>query len=427
MFLTSLAHVPLAYPCTGLAWTADTPQSIKSQTADLLAQGLSHPAIFNDVVITKGLMDLGLPLEEACLYQQSTCVEITPCAASNVYVASPYINLPQLLQDVLGIPSRGTAQDDASVAINYPVSFDDLLTAYHNRLEQAIAAGVIEQNTLQMTRRYNGGKALLSCFVNDCLARGKDIDHGGARYNWIEPSFVGLANLVDSLHAIRRFVYQEGAVPLDGLAEILRNNYEGCENLRCQMEYRAEKYGNDLDVVDDLARTITDWVAESTAQYRTYLGGRYVSGFFCWIMHEQLGRRTAATADGRKAGFPLGDGSGPAQGRERLGPTAAILSTTKWNHSAHIGGIALNLKFTPPRQRAVFNARLVDLIEAYVQRGGFELQVNVVDGEKLEAARRHPQEYQDLVVRIGGYSDYFVRLSPEMQAEVILRTAHEAL
>jgi len=424
MFLISLNHVPLAYPCTGLAWTSDTSEHIKELAADLLSSGLSHPAIFNDEVITNGLIDLGLSTEEACHYQQSTCVEISPCASSNVYVASPYINLPQILQDVLGVPSLNSDMALDLNDIEYPDTWEELLSVYKNRLEQVINLGVIEQNTIQMTRRYNGGKALLSCFVKDCLKRGVDIDHGGARHNWIEPSFVGLANVVDALHVIEQVVYEEKQLELSFLAEALRTNFEKCEDLRCKLEQKVDKYGNDQDEVDALAQVITGWVAELTHKHRGYLGGQYVSGFFCWIMHERLGFQTAATADGRKAGFPLGDGSGPAQGRERQGPTAAILSTTKWDHQAHIGGIALNLKFTSPSDKANFNAQLIDLIETYVARGGFEMQVNVVDREKLLDAQQNPHKYQDLVVRIGGYSDYFVRLSPEMQAEVILRTSH---
>lgn len=424
MFLISLKHVPLAYPCTGLAWTDELPLSIKELAADLLSSGLSHPAIFNDEVITRGLIDLGVSPGEACRYQQSTCVEITPCTSSNVYVASPYINLPQILQDVLGVPGLDAATAIDLQTIVYPNDFDRLLTAYRDRLDTVIQEAVIEQNTIQMTRRYNGGKALLSCFVNDCLVSGKDIDHGGARYNWIEPSFVGLANTVDALHVIRKLVYEAQQIEMGQLAEALRTNFSGCEGLRCQLEQRVDKYGNDQDEVDALAQTITGWVTELTSRHRGYLGGQYVSGFFCWIMHEQLGSRTAATADGRKAGFPLGDGSGPAQGRERQGPTAAILSTTKWDHQAHIGGIALNLKFTQPNDKDDFNTQLIYLIDTYIARGGFEMQVNVVDREKLLDAQQHPEKYQDLVVRIGGYSDYFVRLSPEMQAEVILRTHH---
>ena len=141
-------------------------------------------------------------------------------------------------------------------------------------------------------------------------------------------------------------------------------------------------------------------------------------------MHERLGRATAASADGRRAGFPLGDGSGPAQGRERLGPTAAVLSATKWDHTPHLGGIAVNLKFSRPRDDRVFAQRLLDVVETYLKRGGFEVQVNVVDKATLLAAQEHPEQYRDLVVRIGGYSDYFVGLSPEMQEEIIMRTEH---
>ena len=411
MFLRSLNHVPLAYPCTGLAWTSDTPEAVKELAIQMLANGHSHPAIFNDAVITAGLKELGLRDDEACLYQHSTCVEITPCGASNVYVASPYINLPQLLLDVL---EKESLPD-----------FGSLLQAYHDHLAEVLAEAVREQNTLQMMRRYYGGNPLLSCFVNDCLQRGQDIDHGGARYNWIEPSFVGLSNLVDSLYALRVQVFERSVLAMKELKQHLAVDFAGCEAERCLLENRIHKYGNDQDDVDDLAAVITNWVAELTSQHRTYLGDRYVSGFFCWVMHERLGHETGATPDGRHAGFPLGDGSGPAQGREKNGPTAAILSTTKWNHQTHIGGIALNLKFTPPKDQVLFRAHLLNLIETYVTRGGFEVQINVVDRAKLEAAQAHPQEYQDLVVRIGGYSDYFVRLSPEMQAEVLLRTEHE--
>jgi formate C-acetyltransferase len=141
-------------------------------------------------------------------------------------------------------------------------------------------------------------------------------------------------------------------------------------------------------------------------------------------MHEFFGRKTGATPDGRQSGFPLGDGSGPCQGREMCGPTASILSATKWEHHELIGGVAVNMKFSKsslgPRSHEIMKA----LVKAYMQRGGFEIQINVTDKALLLRAMENPEEYRDLVVRIGGYSDYFVRLSPEMQKEVILRTEH---
>ena len=429
LFLDSIDHVRLSYPAVGLCWTPDTPRPIMAQVSRLLAAGLTHPALFNDDVITAGLMEAGLPPAEACLYQHSTCVEITPIASSNVYVASPYINLVQLLHDTLGLPPTAPASAPVGEPLTAstgerPETFEALLAGYRLRLAAAVRQAVIDQNTIQATRRYNGGFPLLSCFVNDCLARGCDIDQGGARYNWIEPSFVGLANLVDSLAAIRQFVYEERALGLDELVKILACNFAGREDLRLMLLNRAPKYGNDDERVDELAVQVTDWIRDEVRHYTGYLGGRYLSGFFCWIMHEQLGRLTCASADGRRTGFPLGDGSGPAQGRERGGPTAALLSATRWDHTPHLGGIAVNLRFSRPRDAGGFASSLVELVETYLGRGGFEVQVNVVDQATLLAARDRPEQYRDLVVRIGGYSDYFVGLSREMQDEIILRSEH---
>jgi formate C-acetyltransferase len=150
-----------------------------------------------------------------------------------------------------------------------------------------------------------------------------------------------------------------------------------------------------------------------------------VPGAFVWIQHERLGSDTGATPDGRRAGTAFADGAGPAQGREIHGPTAAILSTTSWDHSPLIGGIAFNMKFNA----ALFRTRegkpgLRHLILTYLRRGGFETQINVVDAETLKQARIHPEHYRDLVVRIGGYTDYFTRLSAAMQDEIIARTEY---
>ena len=237
----------------------------------------------------------------------------------------------------------------------------------------------------------------------------------------------GFANLVDALVAIRQYVFEEEVLDLDELRGALASDFAGREDLRLMFLQRAPKYGNDDDAVDDLAVQLTAFIAKEVRRYRTYLGGTYHPGFFCWVMHERLGRVTAASADGRHAGQALGDGSGPAQGRERQGPTAAVLSATKWDHAPMLGGIAVNLRFTRSQQPADFREGLRSLVETYLRRGGLEIQVNVVDTETLKAAREHPEAYRDLVVRIGGYSDYFVGLSPQMQEEIIMRTEHQGL
>ncbi len=418
LMLQSIDHVAMAYPGIGLCWTPETPDHIMELACLMLARGRSHPALFGDDVITSGLVRLGLPHRDACRYIHSTCVEITPIAISNVYVASPYHNLVQALHDVIGVPPVGS---EAGVPVAEFGTFDDLVAAWKRRLGEMVAAGVEEQNRAMLSRAQSGGFPLLSCFVNDCLLRGKDIDRGGARANWIERSFVGLANLVDSLAAIRSLVFEQRRFTLEQIRQALTANFEGYPDIQAATR-RAPKYGNDDDAADELAVMVTDFLLAECERHRSHWNDAVVPGFFCWVMHEYLGRSTRASCDGRAAGFPLADGSGPAQGRERHGPTAMVRSVTRWNHAPMIGGIAVNMRFQPGSDPQALARTIRPVLETFLKLGGFEAQVNVVGADTLRDAQAHPERYRDLVVRIAGYSDYFVGLSPEMQAEVIARS-----
>ena len=412
MCMQVVDDIRLVYPAVGLCYTEGMPDGYLDKACELLSRGYSHPAIFNDDVITKGLMGYGVPEAQARNYIHSTCVEITPVASSNVWVASPYTNMPQLLLDIMD------REYD---------SFDRLIGKYFETLDSRIQSNFETENHNRAVRRENSINPLLSCFVNDCLARGTDIEQGGARYNWIMPSFVGMANLVDSLYAIKTLVFDQKKLTLSQFKAIVSQDFEGNEALRLQILNRIPKYGNDMDDIDSLFGVFTEHIAEECRKYHNiYENGDLIPSVFCWIMHERFGRETSATPDGRKACFPLGDGSGPCQGRELNGPTASILSSTKWDHSKFIGGVAVNLKFSKASLGKHSLNTIKSLVKTYLKRGGFELQINVVDNETLKRAQAHPEEYRDLVVRIGGYSDYFVKLTPEMQAEVILRTAHNA-
>ena len=397
----------LVYPSVGLC-VADSgaEQSEDIEFAcKILGEGCSHPAFFNDDVIHQGLLDRGLTDDEACSYIHSTCVEITPIARSNVWVASPYINLLQTLLDVLN---------------REYTSEDELLEAYFTNLANRIHGGYLHEVRNRAERRRYDMDPLLSCFVNDCLKNGTDIEHGGAKYNWIMPSFVGLSNAADSVNAIKALVFDKKLFTFAQLKEMLDNNFTGYENERRLFSQTVEKYGNDNDGIDGIVNTITVRIAELCKKYN----GLIIPSLFCWIMHDIFGRDTGASPDGRLAGLPLGDGSGPAQGREHNGPTASILSSTKWDHTPFTGGIAVNMKFSKAYMRDESYTVMKSLIMSYLQRGGFELQINVTDAELLKKAQKQPELYRDLVVRIGGYSDYFVSLSPTMQEEVIARTVH---
>jgi trans-4-hydroxy-L-proline dehydratase len=418
--MEAIRRTRLVYPTVGLCHHPGTSDELMELTVGLVADGYATPAFFNDATISSGLRKYGVPPHESHDYINSTCVEITPTGCSNVWVASPYFSLCGMLME----------QIDDAVAVNrrYP-DFDIFLEEYFERMNIKIAEAVKTEAESRELRRLYGRKPLQSLFTRDCLSRGHDIDDGGARYNWVECSFVSAANLVDSLEVIRRMVIGEGRLTFHELKRVLDADFAGNEALRLELLAGNPKYGNNIPETDVLMRKLVDRIQTECARYRLPPDDApFVPGMFCWIMHQRLGAECRATPDGRKAGFPFADGSGPAQGREMKGPTAAIMSVTSWDHSGMIGGIAYNMKF----DKSLFSSqdmrrKLRFLIETYLDRGGFETQINVLDNGILAKAMENPEAYRDLVVRIGGYTDYFTHLSPGMQAEVMQRTAFMAL
>ena len=420
MCLEALRRTRMIYPTVGICRHEGTPVGLIELAINLIVDGLSTPAFFNDDTIQRGLTALGVPAEDACNYINSTCVEITPVGGSNVWVASPYFNLPGTLLEEIS----AQAVSEAPVA-----DFDTFLSDYQQRLAARIKLAVDEQNELRERRRQYGRKPLQSVFTRDCLERGRDIDDGGAHYNWVECSFVGLANLADSLYVIEQEIYTLHNMNLGEMCRVLDGNFAGCESIRQRFIHKYPKYGNGKADVDHFVRQMTEFIRDSCHSHHMLPDGSpFVPGTFCWIMHEQLGKNTGATPDGRLAGVALADAAGPAQGREKHGPTAAIRSTTSWDHSVMIGGLAYNMKFNA----GLFTTpdacmQLRDLVLTYLRLGGFETQINILNHETLLEARQHPDQYADLVVRIGGYCDYFTRLSPRMQDELIMRAEFEAI
>ena len=409
----------LVYPTVGIAWHEGTPPALLDFSTRMLSTGIGDPALFNDELIVAGLRDHGVSEADSYDWMNSTCVEVKVCGASHMWVTAPYFNCPKALLELMDAVADGTTPE--------PPSFDALSQAVEARLAATVRGAAESLDQTWKQRAITGCFPLASCVISDCLERGLDFDRGGARYHWVENSFVGLANLVDGLLTVKELVYETGDLTLMGLRDALKANFEGLEPLRQRILNTIPKYGNDDPVADALAVQWADFLSDTT-EANTVGGHRYVPGFFCWIMHEIFGSDTGATPDGRHAGFPLADGAGPAQGREKAGPTAAILSSTKWSHRRAMGGLVHNAKFSRLALRSDADfAALGHLAETYLRRGGFELQVNVVGSDVLRDAQAHPERYPDLLVRVAGYSDYFVHLNPNMQAEVIARNEHEAL
>jgi len=416
--LEGLRRTRLVYPTVGVCWHNGTPASLSELAIELIAQGIANPAFFGDETIQEGLRMYGVPPEESWDYINSTCVEITPVGSSNVWVASPYFSINQILLDEIGAQIKSESE---------ATSFDGFLKSYQTRLAEHIRTAVEVENENRQKRMLYGGKPLQSVFTRDCVTSALDIDRGGARYNWVECSFVGLANLADGLYVIKEEVFEQKRMTLAEMVHILEADFEGYELVQKRFMNAYPKYGNDRFEVDRLVETTVQFLRTECEKHQMVPdGSAFVPGAFCWVMHEHLGRLCGATPDGRRAGFPFADGCGGAQGREKTGPTAAVLSVTNWDSTPMIGGAAFNMKFGASLFRsAESRKRLHELVTTFLERGGFETQVNVVDAEILKRAQSHPEEYQDLVVRIGGYTDYFTRLTPEMQAEVILRTEYE--
>lgn len=413
--LEALRKTRLVYPSVGVCWNKDTPETLKTLAVELIAEGISNVAIFNDELIRNSMTAYGVPAADAGEYINSTCVEITPCGASNVYVASPYFSLCGILLDHMKRSTEDT--------------YESFKAGYLERAGEEIDRAAAEQNRIRRERKARMRRPIQSLFTCDCLARGLDIEEGGARYNWVECSFVGLANLADSLTVIRREVFERKTMTLKELNALLERNFEGDEAVRQRFLNGSPKYGNGNVEADGEIPAVTAFLAERCAEQKMEPDGScFIPGTFCWEMHQRLGAECGATPDGRRAGFPFADGAGPAQGREKQGPTAAVASVCSWNHLPMLGGSAFNQRYTAAAVASkAAREKLKQLIEVFIQRGGFETQINILDAETLKAAQLHPEEYRDLVVRIGGYTDYFTGLSPAMQAEVVIRTQYGEL
>lgn len=413
MALQSIAHVRLASCKVGLAVTDSTSEELLRFALRMNAEGLTHPAFFNDALITDAFVKAGFPLETARDYCNTGCVEMTPCACSGMWVVSPYHNLAKMFLETLH------AHSDAQ-------SLDEFLGHFAAHLRLRIIEANRYLGRWMLERSRNGSESMrVACLVNDCLEGGKAVDEGGARYNQTQPNFLGLANVIDSLAALEVLVFRTREYSLADLESILAVNYKDNEDLRQRMIRDLPHFGTNEELTDALAIRLTKILAEACRGVKNQRGAELLPGTFSYLEHERHGKRTGATPDGRLAGYPLASGSSAVQGRETCGATAAILSETCWDQSEFLGGVAINIKFSDRMKSDASIDRLLAFLRVFLQRGGFQLQINAISRETLEAARTHPDSWSDLVVRVGGFSAYFTKLPPGMQQEIIDRNEHE--
>ncbi len=417
---------------------ARTPDWLWREIAETILRGAGHPAIFNDDVIIPGLLDYGFPPEEAYDFAPVGCVE-TFLPGLGAPWTDAYLNLAKCLELALNNGRDLVRDQRIGPASGDPRGFggfDDLFAAYETQVEAALNDLLSAKDDYDRRLSWHAPEPLNSAFIRDCLERGQDATGGGARYLLTGLYGVGLGTTVDSLAALAELVYGQGQVPIDELLAALRADFAGQEGLRQMCLQRAPKYGNDDERADRIAvraiesfgkqvRRYSDeaWQACLIQNPQAVRRAYHYAMFGSVLSHTSMGALTAASANGRRAGETLSDGGSPSQGCSRRGVTAALRSLAKASYRLAPGGAAINLRLAPAHFEGPEGIdRLVALLKTYVELGGEQLQVNLVSAETLRQAQANPSAYRDLVVRVAGFTAYFVSLTPELQRELILRT-----
>jgi formate C-acetyltransferase len=265
----------------------------------------------------------------------------------------------------------------------------------------------------------------LSLLIDDCILNGKDYNAGGTRYNTSYIQGVGLGSIADILTSVKYHIFDKRTFSWAELKHSMDANFENFDQMRAQLVYDTPKYGNDDDYADEHATWVFEAFYDAVNGRPTPRGATYSINMLPTTCHVYFGKVTCATADGRLDGEPLSEGISPFQGMDKNGPTAVMLSATKFDH-LKTGGTLLNQKFTPDFFKSDESiGKVVKLIRSYFRLDGHHIQFNVVSAKTLKNAQKHPEKYQDLIVRVAGYSDYFNDLGADLQNEIIRRTAHD--
>lgn len=302
---------------------------------------------------------------------------------------------------------------------------EEVLEAFERQVNYFVDIKVRGNNVIERLYAKYLPCPFLSLLIDDCISKGMDYHNGGARYNTTYIQGVGLGTMADALSSIKYHVFENAALSMGGLIDILDMNFAGQEQLRQLLLNRTPKYGNDDDFADEVMTRVFEIYYNAIDGRPNTKGGEYHINLLPTTVHVYFGSVTGATPDGRIAWTPLSEGVSPVQGADHKGPTAVLRSVAKMDH-ARTGGTLLNQKFTPQVLESDEGLdKLVQLIRTYFRLDGHHIQFNVVDAATLRLAQQHPEQYRSLIVRVAGYSDYFCDLSKTLQDEIIARTEHE--
>ena len=427
LILDVVQQMRLLQPSSMVQVSKKSPDRFLRRAVRIVKTGFGQPSIFNTDAIVQELLRQGKSIEDAREGGASGCVE-SGAFGREAYILTGYFNIPKVLELTLhnGFDPRTGKQ--LGPKTGEPESFDgfeSFYAAFEMQLRHFLDIKIRGNNIIDRLYARQMPAPFLSLLIDDCITSGKDYHAGGARYNTSYIQGVGLGTITDCLSAIRYGVYEEKRFTMRELLDALSADFADSDRLHDLLENDMPKYGNDDDRADDLTRRVFESYYAAVDGRPNTRGGTHRINLLPTTCHVYFGSVTGALPDGRYAGKPLSEGISPVQGADRHGPTAAVLSAAKIDH-LRTGGTLLNQKFTPELLETEEGIRQVaQLVRGYFRLDGHHIQFNVVDAETLRRAKANPSEYRDLIVRVAGYSDYFVDLCDELQDEIIERTEHQ--
>ncbi|MFR1905941.1 MAG: glycyl radical protein [Clostridium neonatale] len=473
MCIEASLHIMLPQPSLSVRVWNKTPQDFLIKAATLTRTGIGLPAYYNDEVIIPSLVNRGLTLKDAREYNIIGCVEPQKAGKTEGWHDAAFFNMCRPLELVFenGM-DNGELVGAPTGDISQMKTFDEFYDAYKKQMNYCIELLVNADNSIDMAHRDRCPLPYLSCMIEDCIKKGKSVQEGGAVYNFTGPQGFGIANMADSLYAIKVLVFDKHLLTLEEYREALRNNYgkdvsinkiehitkdivrellnkkikvneEQISKIATIVEHsigipqdkknkydklleeidKIPKFGNDIPEVDSFARDVAYTYTKPLEKYKNPRGGQYQAGLYPVSANVPLGGQTGATPDGRLAHKPIADGVSPSAGKDVKGPTAAANSVSKLDHSIASNGTLFNQKFHPSALSGRAGLEnFVSFIRGYFDQKGSHIQFNVVSKETLLDAQKNPEEYKTLVVRVAGYSALFTSLSRSLQDDIINRT-----
>ena len=426
LILDVIEDMRLLQPSSMIQVSRKNPDRFIKRALKIIATGFGQPSVFNTDAIVQEMILQDKSMEDARNAGASGCVE-AGAFGKECYILTGYFNLPKILEITLYNGWDPRTKKQIGLKTGNPIGFDtfeQLFDAYKKQLKHFIDIKITGSNIIEQINAKYMPVPLLSLVTEDCIKNAKDYNQGGARYNTSYIQGVGMGTITDCFSSLKYNVYDKKNISMKSLMNTLEKNFKGNDILLHQLD-QAPKYGNDNDDADNILKMLFHAYHGVVTGRSNAKGGVYRINLLPTTCHVYFGEITGALPDGRKKGLPFSEGISPVQGADRCGPTAVLKSAAKIDH-LKTGGTLLNQKFLPDLFKEEKGlASLVHLIRSYFKMDGHHVQFNVVSEKTLRQAQKHPENYQDLIVRVAGYSDYFVDLTKALQEEIICRTAHK--